>query len=260
MDLKGQVAIVTGGSRGIGKGCTMALAEAGADVVIAYRKDEDAAHKTEAEVSAMGRRCLTFKADVTNQEQVKALVDKTIEAFGRIDILVNNAGGPSTGRWLVHTEPTELLYQINTHIMGPFFFTKAVLPTMRQQKSGNIIFISSVETKMFPAGHIPYAVGKAGVEAMARCLALEERDYGIRANVVAPGVIETDMSRRVAKALKGTSNVIELFDKWPLGRPGKPSDIANLIVFLVSDKASYISGQVIFVDGGGAPLWELSES
>ena len=260
MNLQGQVAIVTGGSRGIGKGCALALAEAGADIAIAFRRDEDAARQTETEITAMGRRCLAYKADVTNQEHVKAMVEKALETFGRIDILVNNAGGPSTGRWLFHTEPSEMQYQINTHIMGPFYFTKAVLPTMRQQKKGNIIFISSVETKMFPAGHIPYAVGKSGVEAMGRCLALEERDYGIRVNVVGPGVIETDMSRRVAKALKGTSNVADLFEKWPFGRPGKPSDIANLIVFLVSDKASYISGQVIFVDGGGAPMWELSES
>lgn len=257
MILQGQVAIVTGGSRGIGKGCALALAEAGADVAIAFRRDETAARQTEAEIVALGRRCLAYQADVTNPEQVKAIVDKTLETFGKIDILVNNAGGPSTGRWLIHTEASEMQYHINTHIMGSFYFTKAVLPTMRQQKKGNVIFISSVETRLYPAGHIPYAVGKAGVEAMARCLSLEERDYGIRVNVVGPGVIDTDMSRRVAKRLRGSDNVRDLFSQWPLGRPGQPYDIANLIVFLVSDRASYISGQVIFVDGGGMPLWEL---
>ncbi|MBI4287435.1 MAG: SDR family oxidoreductase [Chloroflexi bacterium] len=259
MDLQGRVAIVTGGSRGIGKGCALALAEAGADIAIAYRKNEAAASKTAAEVKALGRRFLAYQADVTNDEQVRAMVAKTVETFGRIDILVNNAGGPSTGRRLINTEAGEMQHQINTHIMGPFYFTKAVLPTMRQQRKGNVIFISSVETKLFPAGHIPYAVGKSGVEAMAKCLSLEERDYGIRVNVVGPGVIDTDMSLRVARALKGSSNIMDLLEKWPFGRPGKPSDIANLIKFLVSDKASYITGQVIFVDGGGIQMWDLPE-
>lgn len=256
MGLQGQVAIITGGSRGIGQGCALALARAGADVAIAFRRDEAAAWQTEAEIKALGRRCLACQADVTDSEQAKAMVAETLHTFGRIDILVNNAGGPSTGRRLIHTEAGEMLHQINTHVMGSFYFTKAVLPTMRQQRKGNIIFVSSVETKQYPAGHIPYAVAKAGVEAIARCLSLEERDYGIRVNVVAPGVVETDMTRRVARRLKGSDNVKDLREQWPFGRPGQPSDVANLVVFLVSDEASYISGQVIYADGGGIPLWE----
>jgi NAD(P)-dependent dehydrogenase (short-subunit alcohol dehydrogenase family) len=255
MGLEGRVAIVTGGSKGIGKGCALALAGAGADVAIVYRRDEAAARETTSEIEALGRRCLAFQADVADYDRVKETVARTVESWGRIDILVNNAGGTSTGRRLIRTEVSEVRHLVDTHVFGSFHFTQAVLPHLRQGERGDIIFISSAETKMYAAGHVPYAIAKAGMEAMARCLALEERGHGIRVNVIAPGHTDSEMMRRVARRLKGTDDVQALAPKWPFGRVGQPRDIGNLVVFLVSPEAEYITGQVIYVDGGGTPLW-----
>jgi NAD(P)-dependent dehydrogenase (short-subunit alcohol dehydrogenase family) len=255
MSLDGRVALVTGGSRGIGKGCALALAGAGADVVIVNRRDEAAARETAAEIEALGRRCLRFLADVADYDWVKEAVDRTMESWGRIDILVNNAGGSSSGNRLIRTEVGEVRHLVDTHVFGSFHFTQAVLPHMRLGERGDIIFISSAETKMFAAGHVPYAIAKAGMEAMARCLALEERGHGIRVNVIAPGHTDSEMMRKVARRIKGTDDVQALAPEWPFGRVGQPRDIGNLVAFLASVEAEYITGQVIYVDGGGTPLW-----
>ena len=249
MGLEGRVAIVTGGSKGIGKGCALALAKVGADVAIYYRRDEAAARETVAEIQALGPRCFAFQGNVIDYDKVQEMVAKTVETFGKIDILISNAGGPSTGRYLVNTEVEEMHHQINTHIFGGFHFAKAVLPHIRKNKRGDIIFISSVETTHFQAGHVPYAVAKAGVEAMAKCLAKEEKDNGIRVNIIGPGAIETDMLRRTARGVRGTDDIRALITSLPFGRVGQPYDIGNLVAFLVSEEGSYITGQVIYVHG-----------
>jgi NAD(P)-dependent dehydrogenase (short-subunit alcohol dehydrogenase family) len=251
MGLEGRVALITGGSKGIGKGCALALARDGADIAIVWRRDEAAAQQAVAEVQAMGRKCRAYQCNVTDYEKVKEVVAQVAQDFGKIDILINNAGGPSTGRYVVDTEVGEMNHQINTHIMGSFHFCKEALPHIRKNPRGDVIFISSSETKHYPAGHVPYAVGKAGMEAIARCLAFEEVGHGIRVNVIGPGMTDTDMGRRTARGVTGSDDVKALSPTWPFDRVGQPQDIGNLAAFLCSEEGGYISRQIIYVDGGG---------
>jgi len=250
MSLKGRVAMVTGGGRGIGKGIALALAKDGADVAIIYRRDEDAAQQTAAEIKALGSKAAIFSADLTDFDRIESAVGEALQTFGKIDILVNNAGIASRGRTIMETDITELRKVIDSHVFGSFCFTRAVLPSMRQQPRGDIIYISSIAVEHLDANGGPYSMAKCALEAMAITLAKEERAHNIRVNIVRPGLVETDMGVRLAKATMGIKDIKDIYADSPFGRVGLPSDIGNTVAFLVSKGAEYITRAVISVGGG----------
>lgn len=254
MRLVGRSALVTGGSRGIGRGVALVLAQEGADVAIIYRRDREAANETVQAIRALGRRAEAFQADVSDFAQVKEAVPRAIDFLGKVDILVNNAGIASRGNTLADTDVEEMHRVLGVHFFGAFYCTKLVLPSMRQQSRGDIFFISSRATQNFAPRHVPYAAAKAAMEAMARCLAKEEREHNIRVNVVAPGLVETEMGRRLVRATRGVQNIKEIYPQMPFGRVIQPEDIGRLIAFLASPEAELISGQVIYIDGGGSAI------
>ncbi len=249
MELKGQVAVITGGSRGIGRGIALSLAQAGVEVIINFRKDEKAAEETVAQIKNMGRSALALRGDVSLQDAAEELMRQAFQAFGRIDILVNSAGVASRGNPVEKTEFDEWNRVISTNLHSTFLCSKAALNYMRPQKKGNIINISSIAASMLQANHSPYAVSKAGVEAFTKVLAKEEGRNGIRVNAIAPGIVKTDMGDRLMKAM-GEERLKARLQATPLGRIAYPEDIGRLAVFLVSDHASYLTGKVIPMDGG----------
>lgn len=249
MKLAGKVAFITGGDRGIGKGIALVLAREGADIAFNYRRDIESAGKTAKEIEALGRRALAVQADVTEYGQVKSAVSKTLDTFGKVDILVNNAGIASSGRYVIDTEAEEMTRLFNVHVMGAFYFTKEFLPVIRKQPRGDIIFISSVSPHFCVAGHAPYAAAKAGLEAMASCLAKEELRNNIRVNTIACGLVDSEMGKRINRAVLG-KEIKEIEKDLPFGRVCHPEDVGNLCMFLCSEEGSYISGDVIFLNGG----------
>ena len=179
------------------------------------------------------------------------MVEAVVRDFGKVDILVNNAGIASRGNSVHDTDPAEMERVVRTHAFGPHYLCKLVLPSMRQQARGDIIFISSAATASMGANGAPYNMGKAAMEALALTLYKEERQYGIHVNIVAPGLVETEMGIRLAKATRGVSDIHELDKTMPFGRVCQPSDIADVVRHFVSERASYVTGQRVYVDGGG---------
>lgn len=259
MSLSGRVALVTGGGRGIGKAISLALAEDGATVAVNYRRDEDAANETVAEIEKAGGKAKAYAASVEDWDADKAMVEAILADFGHIDILVNNAGIASRGQSVADTDPAEMERVVRTHAFGPHYLAKLVLPSMRQQGRGDIIMISSVAARGLGPNGAPYNMGKAAMEALAMTLFKEERRYNIRVNIVAPGLTETEMGTRLAKATQGIQSMRDIDKRSPFGRVCQPEDIADAVRFLVSDRGFYITGQRIEVDGGGmAALPNLS--
>jgi len=248
MDLTGRTAIVTGGGRGIGRGIALALARAGADVAINYRRDEAAAAAVAKEITAMGRRSLSVQADVTDEAAVRAFVEQAAAALGGLDLVVSNAGIASRGQFLGDTELAEMRRVIDTHVFGAFHLLKAALPHLRKRQRSDVIFISSLSAHMAPPGHGPYAAAKAALEAMAAVLAKEELRHGMRVNTIAATVVNTDLGKRLVKFNLG-DEIGKVQGQFPFGRVCQPEDVGNLCVFLASDRASYISGHTIFLDG-----------
>jgi 3-oxoacyl-[acyl-carrier protein] reductase len=250
-DLDGRVALVTGGNRGIGRAIALALAEGGADVAVVYRRDEDAAATTVKELEALGRRARAYAADVGSVAEVEATVSAVLAHFGFVDILVNNAGVASRGRSVADTDADEVERLLRIHAVGAHSLCRAVLPSMRTRPRGDIVMISSVITRDAPPNGAPYAMAKAALEMLAATLAREERRHGIHVNVVAPGLVETEMGRRLAKATFGTDDLRALDAAFPFGRVCSPEDVAGVVRFAVSPAAGYVTGEVFRVDGGG---------
>jgi 3-oxoacyl-[acyl-carrier protein] reductase len=248
--LEGRVALVTGGGRGIGRAISVALAEGGADVAVNYRRDADAAAETVGAIEALGRRALAIAGSVDSLDDDRRMVTAAIEAFGFVDILVNNAGISSRGKSVADTDPDELDRVVRTHALGPHHLCQAVLPSMRERPRGDIIMISSAATRSHAANGAPYNMGKAALEALAFTLAKEERRHGIHVNIVAPGLVETEMGRRLMKAVAGIDDLRTLDRSMPFGRVCQPEDVAAVVRYLVSD-GNYVSGERIYVDGGG---------
>lgn len=248
--LHGRVALVTGGSRGIGRAIAVALAEDGADVAINYRRDEDAAHEAVSAVTALGRTARAYQASVDHLDEDERMVEAILGDFGAIDILVNNAGLASRGHNVVDTDPAELERVMRTHALAAHHLCKLVLPGMRTRARGDIVMISSVATLHQAAGGAPYNMAKAAMEALAMTLAKEERPHGIHVNVVAPGLVETEMGRRLMKAMAGVTDMRTLDASMPFGRVCQPEDVANVVRFLVSGRAGYLTGEKINVHGG----------
>jgi NAD(P)-dependent dehydrogenase (short-subunit alcohol dehydrogenase family) len=254
MELQGQVAIVTGAGRGIGRATALELAHLGADIVIA-ELDAGGADKTAALVKDLGRRVVVVPTDVTRRADLATMVERTRTAFGRIDVLVNNAGIYRAATTLdVTEEHWDAIMTINAKAV--FFATQAVLPVMIAQKSGSIVSLASMAGKIGSRTNLPYNVSKAAVISMTKSLALAHAGDGIRVNCVCPGFVETDMWNQVAReqsALLGQTP--EEFtrkrqESVPLGRMERPEDVAAVIGFLASPRAGYMTGQALSVDGG----------
>jgi len=251
MGLDGRVALVTGSSRGIGRAIALALAEGGADVAVNYRRDEEAAAETVADIEKLGRRARAYRASIDDRAQDEAMVAGVVDDLGPVDILVNNAGIASKGRSVVDTEFAEIERVVGTHAFGAFHLCQLVLPSMRERTRGDVVMISSAATKHWAGWSSPYNMGKAALEALAFGLAKEEQRNGVRVNVVAPGLVETEMGRRLVKGAAGVDDIRTLDSSSPFGRVCQPEDVASVVRFLVSDAAGYVSGQRIYVDGGG---------
>lgn len=242
--LEGKVALVTGGSRGIGRAVALALAGNGADVAVNYRRNADAANDVVAEIEALGRRALAVSADVGDSEQTTALVDATIGGLGRLDILVNNAG-ITRDNLLMRMQEEDWDEVLRINLKGAFNTAKASVRVMLRQRSGRIINISSVSGLMGQAGQASYAASKAGLVGLTKSLARELGGRGITVNVVAPGFIPTDINATLDEAWREKLRAL-----IPLGRFGLAEEVAHAVAFLASDDAAYITGVVLPVDGG----------
>jgi 3-oxoacyl-[acyl-carrier protein] reductase len=251
MSLEGRVALVSGAGRGIGRAIAERLAADGAAVAINYRRDAAAATEAVTAIRAAGGRAEQYQADVADWEAAQGLAEAVLRDFGKVDILVNNAGIASRGQSVVDTDPAEMARVVHGHAFSAFYLSKLLLPSMRQQERGDVIMISSTATKLMAGNGAPYNLAKAAIEALARTLAKEERDHNIRVNVVAPGLVETEMGRRLARATRGIENLRDLDASSPFGFVCQPEDIAGTVAFLCSEAGRYITNEVIYVDGGG---------
>ena len=259
MSLVGRVALVTGGSRGVGRVIATTLAASGAVVAVNYRRDEEAAAETVSLIEAAGGQARAYAASVDDFAQDEEMVAAIEADLGPVGILVNNAGIASRGQTVVDTDPAEMQRVVATHAFGPHYLSKLVLPKMRTQDRGDIIMISSVATRSHGSHGAPYNMGKNAMEALAYTLAKEERPYGVRVNIVAPGLVDTDMGQRLIKATQGVQDIRTLDDSMPFGRVCQPQDVANVVDFLVSDKNSYLTGERLYCDGGGPLPFRTSE-
>ena len=241
-----KVALVTGASRGIGRAIAMRLAAAGYDVAVNYNSNEEEANKVVSAITALGRRAIAVKANAGDRGDVNAMFRTVVKELGRIDVLVNNAGVVDDA-FLLMLSPDSLDRSLNINVKGYFYCAQAATLKMFKARRGAIINISSVSSLMALPGQSVYAATKGAINSMTATLARELAPYGIRVNAIAPGFIETEMTEVLSDAVKEAS-VAQI----PLGRFGKPEDIAKTAAFLASDDAGYITGQVIQVDGGMA--------
>lgn len=245
LDLTGRVALVTGASRGIGKAIALLLASSGAAVVVNYRGSEAEAHAVVAAITEAGGKAIAAQADVSDVQAHESLIKTTVDAFGRLDILVNNAG-ITRDNLLLRMKPEEVDDVLNTNLRGVILLTKAALRPMMKNKWGRVISMSSIIGLTGNAGQANYAAAKAGLLGFTKSLALEMASRNITANAICPGFIETDMT---ANALNDDLRA-QAIQRVPLGRLGTSDDVAQAVVFLASDAASYITGQTLAVDGG----------
>jgi 3-oxoacyl-[acyl-carrier protein] reductase len=245
MTLQGKVAVVTGGSRGIGRAVATVLAREGAVITLCAR-DRVLLEKVAAEIESSGVQALAVQADVTRASEVEQMIGACVERFGQVDILVNNAG-ITRDNLLLRMKDEEWDAVLSTNLKGVFHCTRAVLRPMIKQRSGRIINLTSVVAVMGNPGQANYVAAKAGIIGLTKATAREVASRGITANAVAPGFIETDMTHALDPELQE-----QMRSQIPLGRFGRPEDVAELVAFLASDRAAYITGQVIHLNGG---LW-----
>jgi len=242
--LDGKVAVVTGSSRGIGRAIALKLADRGAKVVVNYRTSQSEAEEVASLIRKCGSEAVTFKADVSRREEAEALIQEALGRFGRLDILVNNAGLiRDTLLVRMSDEDWDLVMDVN--LRGTFYCCRAAVRPMIRQRWGRIINMSSIVGVHGNVGQANYSAAKAGVIGFTKSLAKEVASRNVTVNVVAPGLIETDVTTKLNERVKA-----ELFKRIHLGRLGTPEEVAELVAFLASDAAGYITGQVLLIDGG----------
>lgn len=243
--LEGKLALVTGGSRGIGRAIAVAFAREGAAVAVNYRRDEQAATATVEEIRALGVQALAMRADVSDWTAVQGMVETVLSAFGHLDIVVANSGIASRVQPLWEIEPEYWQRVLGVDLNGAFHTCRATVKHLVERGRGSLILISSIGADVCAPFGAPYYVAKAGVNALTKCLAKECAPARVRVNCIAPGLVMTEMGEKLVQ-FHGTG-VIETI---PLGRAGQPEDVAHAAVFLASDEASFITGKILRVDGG----------
>jgi 3-oxoacyl-[acyl-carrier protein] reductase len=244
IDLTGKSAVVTGGSRGIGRAIVLRLAQQGADVAFSYRGNEAAAKETSAAVEALGRRALAMQGNATDPAAADALIKAALEAFGKVDILVNNAG-ITRDDLIMRMSLEDFRDVLETNLFGAFYAIKAVTRPMLKAKGGRIINITSVSGQAGQTGQANYSSAKAGLIGLTKATARELASRGITCNAVAPGFVLTELTKELPQNLQDQINA-----QTPLGRFGTTEEIANAVAFLASDEAAFITGQILAVDGG----------
>jgi 3-oxoacyl-[acyl-carrier protein] reductase len=244
IDLSGKAALLTGGSRGIGRAIGLRLAEQGADVAFSYRGNEAAAKEATAAIEALGRRALAVQGDVRDPAAAEAIVKAVLDAFGKVDILVNNAG-ITRDDLIMRMKEEDWRDVLETNLFGAFWTTKAVTRPMLKARGGRIVNITSVSGQAGQMGQANYSAAKAGLIGLTKATARELASRGITVNAVAPGFVLTELTQDLPEALK-----TELVARTPLGRFGTAEEVAAAVAFLASDDARYITGQVLAVDGG----------
>jgi 3-oxoacyl-[acyl-carrier protein] reductase len=243
LDLNGKIVLITGGAQGIGKAVALLLAEKGADIAVSD-VNLQRAEETAGEIRSLGRKAVAVKANVAVSEEVDRMVQSILDQFGRIDILVNNAG-IARDKLILRMTDEEWDAVLNVNLKGTFLCTRAVVRHMSKQRSGRIVNIASVVGEMGNAGQANYAASKAGVIGLTKTIAREFAQRGINVNAIAPGYIETPMTEAIPEKAKE-----ELKRMIPMERLGRPEDVAQAVLFLVSEASGYITGQVLNVNGG----------
>lgn len=243
-DLIGKVALVTGGSRGIGKAIAKELAINGASVIINYSKDDKGAASTIEDIKEIGGYAKAIKKDISDYVNCKELIEEVINTFGKIDILVNNAAKSEIGLFMDMNEES-FTNLINTNLLAPMYLSKSALTYMSSKGSGNIINISSIWGEVGASCEVAYSTTKGGLNLFTKSLAKEVASFGIRVNAIAPGVIDTEMNSFLSDEEK-----TELVNEIPMNRFGEASEVAKAVIFLCKDECKYLTGQIIKIDGG----------
>lgn len=250
ISLAGRKALVTGASRGIGRAIAVGLAQCGADVAVNYRSAAAAAAETVAQIARLGRRAKAYGASVDEPAALAAMVEDVATTFGGLDILIHNAGVLSDRQPVAETEAADLEAVMWINALGPHQLTRLALPHLRRAGRADIVFVSSIATKVMGPGMAPYNMAKAAGEALALTLAKEERERGVRTNIVAPGLTDTDMGHDLLRGRGADFDAVAA--SYPFGRAARPEEVANVVAFLVSGANGYVNGQRIYIDGGPA--------
>ena len=241
---------MTGGSRGIGRGIALALAAAGASVAVSFRRDEDSARAAVAAVEELGGKAVAVQASMEAPADLERAVAEARAALGPLDLLVSNAGLASRGNTVAETAPEEMERLFQAHVMAAHRLTRLLIDDLRAAERGDVIVISSSEVLHARANGAPYNMAKSALEAFALTLAKEEAANGVRVNIVAPGLVATDMGDRLVRAKLGADSVADLDAGMPFGRVTRPEDVGSLVALLVSGGAEMVTGQRIVIDGG----------
>ncbi|MCF1592581.1 SDR family NAD(P)-dependent oxidoreductase [Streptomyces muensis] len=250
LDLTGRIALVTGGSRGIGRAVVRGLAAAGADVALSYRREKDQAEILRGDLLAAGRRAAICQADLAEPGAAARLYRDCVEEFGVPTLLVCNAGNASRGNSVIETpeEEFDLLWRV--HVLSTLELLRAAVPAMRATGGGSVVLVSSTYAASRPAGTAPYVAAKSALEGVATVVAKEERPYGIRVNVVAPGLVATDMGDRLVRSGGVHHKASDLDTDAPFGRVCRPEDVADVVLTALAPLSSYVTGHRYVVDGG----------